>query len=811
MLLNYFTIAFRLLTRNKLIGSINIIGLSLALSGALLISVFIKDELSYDRFNKNADHIYRVTRNYVTPEGNQHMHLGHLATPFAPLLKNGFSDIIEVTRLGGLLAIINKNVDGSGEAFEVEKVFFAEPSVFKVFSIEVLSGNSSQSLENPLTIMFSDEAAKKYFGTTDIVGKQIMFFKDIAEITGIYKAMPNQSHWHPNALVSFSTLNDDVYYGKENVEGAFENNGFLTYILVKDNFDATKTEQQFPAFLDKHMPSTGNGRKQSESTHLFLQPLASIHLYSHLDSEEETNGNINHVYAMGSIAVFLVIIACFNFINLSTARATQRGKEVGLRKVSGAMRIQLIFQYISESTVMSFLSMMVAFAISAACLHWLNTFTGKTIQLVDYLNINTAGTLIAFVVMLGIAAGLYPAFVISNYKPVQVLKGQVITSRDGIGIRKILVVTQFSISIFMIIATLVTYQQLEFLNKKDLGYNKNQIVAFSFPDQLQFDGFYNTLAQNPAIVNISRSGRIPTSRLLESNNTSTIQNDTAAQKTSVVLKNVTVDQNFFATYNIAFASGKNFPKPVRSQDTFESKVANGFVLNEAACKLLGWTNDQAVGKEIDVNGVKSTVNGVVKDFHFESLQEKIAPIVFINYARFRIVSVNIAASNMEAAIVEIQKAWKQFVPDEPLKYEFVDERYKQLYESEANQQELFMIFAGLAIFIASLGLFGLATFNTLQRSKEVSIRKILGASVGTVVRLLSQEIILLVLVANVVAWPIAWYFMNGWLERFAYHVSISPVTFFVAGILTVIITIVTISAQTVKTALANPAEILKNE
>jgi putative ABC transport system permease protein len=455
--------------------------------------------------------------------------------------------------------------------------------------------------------------------------------------------------------------------------------------------------------------------------------------------------------------------------------------------------------------------MIVALAIASACLHWLNVFTGKSIQLYDYLNVNTATILITFVLFLGLAAGVYPAFVISSYEPVHVLKGQVASSRDSVGVRKMLVVAQFSISIFMIIATMVTYQQLEFLNKKDLGYNKNQIVTFDFPDEIQFDGFYNTMMQHPAIVNVARSGRIPTSRLLETNNTSLVQGDSILSKSSVVLKNVTVDQNFFATYDIPFVSGKNFPKPVKSQDPFESKLANGFVVNETACKLLGWSSHEAVGKEIALNDKRGTINGVVKDFHFESLHEKIAPIVFINFAQFRVVSVLISAPNMKAGMAQLQAAWKQTVPDNQLKFEFLNERYQKLYVSEASQQELFVIFAVLAIFIASLGLLGLATFNSIQRSKEVSIRKILGASVTSIVQLLGKEIVILVLIANIVAWPVARFLMNGWLQKFAYHIEINPLTYVVAGTLTLIVTIATISAQTLKAALTNPATILKNE
>lgn len=811
MLLNYFKIAVRILTRNRLVSSINIFGLALALSGSLLITMFISDELSYDRYHEQADHIYRVTRNYVRNDGSPHMHLGHLAAPFGPLLKSDFPDVIESVRTTGPFSpSISIDDDGASRDLEFQNGYFAEASLFKVFSIEILSGNSTTPLEQPFTIMLSDEAALRHFGDEDVVGKHVSFYGQPIEVTGTYRAFPNQSHWHPDVLISFSTLYDENIYGAEKMKDSWENNSFFTYILVSDDFDPEKTAQLFPSFIDRHMPADGDGRRRSASTNLFLQPVTSIHLHSHLDSEAEPNGNINHVYAMGSIGFFLIIIACFNFINLSTARATQRAKEVGLRKVSGALRKQLIFQYISESTLITFFAMIVAIAMASACLSWLNDFTGKAISINDYLNLNTFILLAAFVVVVGALAGLYPAFVISAYKPALVLKGQGGSARDGGRIRKGLVVIQFSISIIMIIATLVTYQQLQFLSNTDLGYNKDQIVVLPLTEEAdeRYDAFYNEMTAHPAIVNAARSNRMPTVRLLETNNIETVD---APEPKKVVMKIVSVDQHFFDTYDIPVIRGRNFSKPIKRNDSFSGKLRNGFILNERACKLLGWSIDDAVGKELLNGGARASVTGVVKDFHFESLHEPIAPIVFITYTGFRQVSVRLSASAMQEGIGHIGKIWRQFVTHEPFKYEFLNERYGSLYKSETSQQELFVIFAVLAVFIASLGLFGLATFNAVQRSKEVSIRKVLGASVQSILQLLSKEIIVLVLIANIIAWPVAWYLMQKWLGEFAYRVEMDITTFIIAGLLTMVVTIITISTQTLRAALKNPAMMLRNE
>lgn len=802
MLLNYLKIAFRILTRNKLVSTINILGLALALTGSLLIALFIYDELNYDRYHKNADKIYRVTRNFLSPDGSAHMHLGHLAPPFAPLLKNDFPEIIESTRAyGPLRSTVTFEEKENLKNYDIENGYFTESSVFDLFSIEILSGNIATSLEKPFTMMLSDKVAQQVFGHTDVVGRQISIADTLMEITGTYKTFPISSHWHPDVLISFNTLQDKNLFGTDKLQNGWEVNAFLTYILVNDAPDARRIEQLLPSFIDRHMPIGDDSKKRSASTNLFLQPLTSIHLHSHLDSEAEANGNINHVYAMEAIGIFLVIIACFNFINLSTARATERGKEVGLRKVSGALRKQLIFQYIGESLLIVLLAMIVAVSIASMCLPWLNDFTGKSIQLYDYLHYNTLIILVGFVVVVGVIAGTYPAFIISGYKPTQILKGQIGVMRDGGGIRRILVTVQFSISTVIIIATLIIYQQFEFLNTKDLGYSKDQIVTFRYVPDEHYDAFYNELTQHPAIVDVARSNIIPTARLLNTNNIK--QADNPIEK-SAVMKSVSIDQNFFITYTIPIITGTDF------HEEKSTSSSNGFILNESAIKLLGWTNEEAIGKEI-TGSETGTIVGVVKDFHFESLHEPIAPIIFNHFNNYSQVSVSISISKLKEGIDHIEKSWKKFVTHESLKYSFLSDRYTRLYESEASQRELFFIFAILAIFIAALGLFGLATFNTIQRSKEVSIRKVLGASVPSILQLLSKEIIILILLANVIAWPIAWYIMKEWLGEFAYHIEMNVLTYFGVGLLTMVVTLITISTQTLKAALTNPATMLRSE
>jgi putative ABC transport system permease protein len=810
MIKNYLKIAFRALLRNKLGAFINIFGLAIAMACSMLIYVFIADELAYDRYQANSDRTWRVTRNFLSHDGSVNLHLGHLAPPFGPLLQNDFPEIEAMTRTlrdGLVIALPSLNGEAPKTFYEPD-TYFAEPDIFKIFDITVVSGSPDKGLDEPMQLMLSETTAGKYFGTESPLGKSLRLGNTFnAVVSGVYKDFPDQSHWHPDMLVSFATLNDSTIYGKRGLETNFGNNSFGTYILVKEPFDPKTMEAQFPAFVDRHMNQGANDAKASSWTNLFLQPLTDIHLRSHLDSEEEANGNMNNVYMMGVIGIFIVLIACFNFVNLSTARASKRAKEVGLRKVVGAYRQQLIGQYLSESVLIAMLALIVALAISAPAMHWLNSFTGKSINLNVLLNAKLMIGLVAFAISVGLLAGVYPAFVLSGFKPALTLKGQQ-GSAAGKGIlRKILVVAQFSISIILIIATIITFQQLNYLNKETLGYSKEQLVTLPYyNDELNsnYGAFYNKLTAESAIKNIGRSSRVPTGRLLDYQGGARIQKGDSTVESDVVLKNVSIDPEFFDTYEITFVAGRDFSKDIRSDSL-------AFVLNEAAVKMLGLKNEDIVNHELDYSGTKATVIGVVKDFHFESLHEPIVPVIFHPDIRFSEMSVKLNGNNMQAGIASIEKVWREFLPQIPFEYDFLSETYSNLYHEEQRQSQLFIVFASLAILIACLGLFGLATFNAVQRVKEIGIRKVLGASVSSILGLLSKEIIVLIVISNLIAWPVAWYFMNQWLSTFAYHVTMNPVAYVLAGIAAVAIALVTVSAQTIRAATGNPTNTLRHE
>jgi putative ABC transport system permease protein len=811
MLKNYLKVAVRAISRNKLSSFINIFGLALAMCCSLMIYLFIKDELSYDKYHANTDRIYRVTRNFLSPDGSVNLHLGHAAPPFGPLLKNDFEDFDYVVRTlqTRFTVAYQENAAEKKSSYE-DNTFYAEPEVLKVFTIPMVEGNPEKVLIDPFTVMLSEKTAKKYFGTESPVGKTLRIGNlfDIS-INGVYKDFPAQSHWHPDLLVSFSTLNDSTIYGRRRLETNFGNNSFGTYALVKESADIQKIESQFPAFVNKHIP-VGNGPnpvQPSSYTTLFLQKLTDIHLHSQLDSEVETNGSMRNVYMMGVIGLFIVLIACFNFVNLSTARATKRAKEVGLRKVVGAFRNQLIGQYLSESVLIALFAVVIASGFAFLAVEWLNSFTAKSLTLNPVTNWPLFLGLVLFALIIGILAGIYPAFVISGFKPATILKGQQGSSKGKAGLRKFLVVAQFSISIVLIIATMITYQQLQYMNNRDLGYNKDQVVTLRYFNELvpAYDAFYNELLKQTSVKNVSRSSRTPTGRLLDSNGTAQVQKGDSLVNTTVVLKSIYTDQEFFETYEVTFAAGRNFSKEIKTDDSL------AFIVNETAVKMMGMSPEQILATDVQYGGVRGRVIGVVKDFHFESLHEEIVPVIFLPNRFFSRISVKIAGDKMNTGVEHVEKVWKEFLPSRPFEYSFLSQQYNQLYNAEQQQGQLFTIFSGLAILIACLGLFGLATFNTLQRVKEIGIRKVLGASVINIVQLLSREIIVLVIVANVIAWPVAWYFMNQWLDGFAYRIDISIGLYILAAFAAILIALLTVSTQTIKAAMSNPSNTLRYE
>jgi putative ABC transport system permease protein len=809
MFRNYLKIAYRNLVKYKFISFINLFGLTIGLTCCLLILAYILNELSFDRYNKNADNIYRVTRSFNNQEGVVSLNLSTISPPFGYYLPTDFPEIQKMTRLldNGITPLRYKE-----KLFNEKGVFFADENLFDVFSIKVLKGNPTTALRDPFSIMLSQESAKKYFGDEDPMDKTIRYNNQLElKVTGIFQALPPNAHIHPGMLVSFNTLKDSTIYGEKNLRTNWGNNSFFTYLLMPPHYNANSMVARFPEFVDKRM--TGEeyiGKQPSKFTKLNLQKLTDIHLYSHTDYEAEPNSDMSRVYIFSAIALFILLIASINYMNLSTARSVLRAREIGIRKVIGADKKGLILQFISESILITWASIIIAAGLLYFAMAWLNNVSGLQLSLSILMKWQILIPLFLSPFVIGIISGMYPALFMSSFQPVKTLKGLYKTGSGSISFRKVLVVTQFAISIILIITTAIVFQQLNYLQRKSLGFNRNHIVIIPYNTALneKFDAFRDELLSSPNMKDITRTSRIPTGRLLDNMGASVLSGDSLVP-TIADIKFVSVDYDFIPTYEIQMAAGRNFSKAYGTDSA-------GFVLNETAVRALGWKSAQyAVGKDFKYGNVRGHIIGVIKDFHFESMHQSIVPIVLLmspfSNPYFNNLSVKFSGTNTDKSLNSLENIWKKYLPEVPYEYTFLDENFDKLYEAEQRQGNIFTAFACIAIFIACLGLFGLSAFTISQRVKEIGVRKVLGANISGIVALLSKDFLMLVLVAALIAFPIAWFAMHSWLKDFAYRVNISWWIFIVAALAALAIALITISFQAIKAAMANPVKALRSE
>ncbi|HAS44539.1 MAG TPA: macrolide export ATP-binding/permease MacB [Microscillaceae bacterium] len=820
MFKNYFKVAFRNLFKRKIYSIINIAGLAIGLTCCILIALFIADETSYDKFHSKSDRIYRVTRDFWGDKDLSTLHLGHVAPPFGPLLKQHFPDIQEVVRFyptSDLFMIKDRS-------FQEENGYYVEPSAFKIFDFKVTKGDASQALNKPRTLMLSTTLAKKYFGQENPIGKIISWRyggeKLSLKVTGVFEPLPDNSHFHPNYMISFRTLDNEKIYGRKGLKRNWGNNSFLTYILLPPNYNSKNIADKLDEFMNNTYGAFAlaqkwmtRGKKASDFTHLYLQKLTDIHLHSHLDSEAEANGDINNVYVFAIIGLFILLIACINFINLSTARSANRAKEVGIRKVVGAYRQHLIFQFLSEAVMMTLIALVVAIGLVEAMLPSLNEFIGKNLSMNYFSNTGIILLLIGFMLLVGILAGFYPALFLSSFQPVKVLKGRLATGSKNSTLRTVLVVSQFSISIVLIVCTAIVYQQLSFVKNKSLGLDKDHVIGLRNNSEIndKFQTFRQELLKNPLIKNLGRSTIAPSQRLLNSSGSAEeVELNDSIQKSNVELRMVRADHDFLETFSIPLVKGRYFSRKFKTDDSA------AFFINETAAKRIGWKNPQdAVGTRFKYDRRRGTIIGVMKDFNFESMHEPVKPLVMFmrrdNW--YSNISIKLQGKNIKETLAYIKQAWEKIVPEQPFAYQFVDERFARLYEKEQKQGSLFMVFAGLAIMIACLGLYGLTSFIAEQRTKEIGIRKVLGASISSILQLVSRNFVVLVLMATGIALPLAFYGMNRWLESFAYHINLLNYwyVFLASGLVALLIALATISSQVLKVARVNPSQVLRNE
>jgi putative ABC transport system permease protein len=798
MLRNYLKTALRNLRAHAGTSLINIAGLAVGMACSILIMLFVFDELGYDKFNANYDRIWRVTRKWFNADGVVNLHLGQVAPQIGPLLKNDFPEILQAVRMiqtEGLL------INAGPTYFEEDRFFFAEESLFDVFTFKMTAGDPATALSDPFSVVITTDMARKYFGAEDPIGRPITIqasgrSADL-KITGVVEPLPAASHFHPDFLGSFKTF--EAIVGPRELENWGSNN-YATYLLLPPGYDISRLAGRLDAFMDRHM-SPG----VSAETKLELQPLADIHLRSQLDSEIEANGDIKYVRVFSIVALFVLLVACVNFMNLATARSAGRAREVGLRKVVGARRSQLVRQFLGESVLTAIVSLIAALGLVILALPTFNRFLGRSLSL------SPGGPLLLFLAAItgfvGLVSGLYPAFFLSGFRPARVFKGAA-GGTKGISFRKTLVVFQFAISIALIVCVGVVSGQLRFMRTKSLGFDKEHVVVLPSSPAMTRDleSFKTRLLANPDILGVSAAKRVPSGRLLDSAQARLVSGD-ERRSIDFRIANLLVDFDYIPTYGIQMAAGRNFSR------TMGTDAAQAFIINEAAARRIGWSKaEEAVGQAFEYGRRGGQIIGVVKDFHFESLHEEISPIVmYISSTDLQRISVRIAPRDILRTMAFLRSVWAEMRPNRPFSYFFIDESFDRLYKSEDNLERIFRTFAWLSVGIGCLGLFGLAAYSAERRTKEIGIRKVLGASPAGLALLLSKEFTRWVLLANFVAWPVAYFAMSRWLRQFAYRADIDPWIFVLAGALALAIAFLTVGAQAAKTALADPVRSLRYE
>jgi putative ABC transport system permease protein len=794
MIKNYLKIAFRNLLRHKTFSFINIMGLAVGMTACFLIFLYVSFETSYDNFHTKADRIYRVVTDTKTP--SETISQGMTTTPIAINIKKDFPEVADAVRLARDGFLVRKD----NVKFQEERSVLADSTLFNVFDFPLVAGNRNTALKEPMSIILSQSAAKKYFGNTNPMGQQVLLTGAAinATVTGVMKDIPENSQIQADMFVSMSSSKQ--IYGSPTSDSEWTNHNNYTYLLLKPHTDAKALEKKFPAFMEFHHGAQAKELQMQD--YLSLEPLRDVYLKSKRDGF--VTGSINNVYIFSIIAVFILLIACINFINLTTARSAERAKEVGIRKVIGAARFQLAKQFISESVIICLIAFVLSVLLCALVLPLFNQLAGKEIS-EDIFN-NPLHILSLFLLSLGIGfiAGLYPALVLSSYKPVSVLKGRFSAGTKGLILRKGLVVFQFTISIILIAGTIVVYTQLHYMRSQDLGFSKDQEIIINTNFDKNKDAFKQSLSSIPGVLSTSYSSSVPGS----GNNCaySQVQSKTGEmQKTNLDL--YFVDYDYIKQYNLKVVAGRAFSKDFATDST------QAMMINESAVKLLGYSSPQeAIGRNFDQWGRKGKIIGVLKDFHYKSLQQTIQPLAMrIEPWGFATISIKVSAAKLPSTIKAIQSKWNQVIPNRPFDYYFLDDFFNKQYHAEENFGNLFFNFAMLAIFISCLGLLGLSSYSTIQRTKEIGVRKVLGASVSSIVNLLSIEFIKLVLIAFVIAAPLAWYGMNKWLQDFAYRTNISWWVFALAAFASVLIAFVTISFQAIKAAIANPVKSLRTE
>lgn len=805
MIKNYFKLAWRNLRKNKTFSIINITGLSIGVSSFLLITLYVLDELSYDKYNVHAYQIYRV---------DDHVKFGDFSYEGAqaPAIM-GPTFTKDYPQIEGYVRFKNYGnfVIGKGtENIKEDKGVYADSSLFDIFTLPMIAGDPKTALKEPHSLVITESTAKKYFNATDVVGRTLVINKNNNyKITGVIKDIPEQSHFHFDFFFPVSEMD-------QSRDGSWFNSNFQTYLLVRPGTDAKQLEERLnktmmadaaPQFQSIINMSKDDFEKSGNSIRISLEPLTQIHLHSNIKDELGTNGSIQYVYIFSAIAIFILLIACVNFMNLSTARSSNRAKEVGVRKVFGSLRNNLIIQFLTESVFISFLSFLLAMVTVLLLLPLFNQLAGKHINSLLLLNPLILSGALLLMIIVGLIAGSYPAFFLSSFRPIEVLKGNLSRGFKGSVIRNVLVVFQFSISIILIIGTVVILNQLNYIRNKNLGFNKDHVLVLQNTYAVNTQTFRHEMLQMPGVKNATVTGFLPISG--NRGEQGFVTTPVFDGKNFTIMQQWPIDENYIPTLQMHLKSGRNFSPEFPSD-------SDAVVINEAAAKLFGVGSplnkklyeikDLTKGKLLS-----NTVIGVISNFNFNSLHEQVTPLVLKLYPDNGSIAVRINTADIAGLLSQIKAKWKAMAPSQPFSYSFLDEEFNKQYKAEQRTGTISMIFSILAILIACLGLFGLVTYAAEQRVKEIGIRKVLGAAIPDIMSMLSKDFVKLILISICIASPVAWWMMTRWLQDFAYRVNISWWIFAGTGLLVLLIAFVTSVFQTLKAAMANPVESLRTE
>ncbi|MDN5213849.1 ABC transporter permease [Fulvivirgaceae bacterium BMA12] len=793
MIKNYFIAAYRNLLRKKLYSLINLTGLTLGITCCLLIFLYVQNEYNYDRFHADGDRVFRVIRKSNDDKGAYK--IGITSAPFAPALANDFENIIvNTTRILATEGLITSE----GVSFMEEKISLADPTFFDVFSFPLVSGDPKTALNGDKSVVISQKMAKKYFGNQNPIDKIIVLDQEFElKVTGVLDQFPGNSHLQFDFLVSMAIVENKSWFSD------WWSNNLYTYVKLKDPGDRHLIDSRLGEFMEKyfgdHFENTGTRMD------LLLEPLSEIYFNNQTQYDEVAHGDKSRTTVFILIAIFILAIACINFLNLATATAASRAKEVGIRKTSGAGRKDLIVQFLIESFIFSFVATILAFFLAEIGFSLFNQFIGKEIIIV-FNKLTYLLLAFTFVFTISILSGLYPALVLSSFQPSQIMRQNLFTTNKGGTLRKFLVVFQFSVSLILMLATIVVIVQLDYVRNKELGFNKDNIVLLPFMEGAQYEKREQIKKQLLSLTSVKHITFISGEPGgFHDNHSFALPGE---ERKNIKMRTVFTDHDFQHVFDIPLVKGRTF------SEEFRTDAGEAIIINEEAVKYLGWQQEEVLGKYIQNNftdTIPRKVIGVIKNYHFASLKRKIDPLVITIGSNLAKMAVKIDGKNTMPAIKEIEKIWSSFAIGYPVVYHFMDEQFDNLYRAEKKQKALFTIFTGIAILIACMGLFGLTTYSVERRIKEIGIRKILGARVATIFILLSKDLLKLVVIACLIALPAAWWFVERWLDNFAYRINIEFWMILLAILTAVIIAFLTVCYHGLKASYTNPVNALRTE